>query len=153
MHECPAAVAAVAQLGKCLHIRGVHIPGIPLHLEEIPPSVPSYAAVDAAVAGIPSVAVYAVATAPEGMEYQLLEDEGVHLPHVPQRRAVTEGAAVQAMCDFRGLEVYMFFTGGDLLDAPEWTSRSIKGQIKDSQHDPGHFDIALALAEYAADQS
>lgn len=62
-----------------------------------------------------------------------------------------EGAAVQAMCDFRGLEVYMFFTGGDLLDAPEWTSRSIKGQIKDSQHDPGHFDIALALAEYAAD--
>ena len=61
-----------------------------------------------------------------------------------------EGAAVQAMCDFRGLDVYMFFTGGDLLDAPEWTSRSVEGQIKDSQHDPSHFDIALALAEYAA---
>lgn len=59
-----------------------------------------------------------------------------------------EGAAVQAVCDFRGLEVYMFFTSGDLLDALEWTDRREKGQIKHTQHDPGHFDIALALAEY-----
>lgn len=59
-----------------------------------------------------------------------------------------EGSAVQAVCDFRGLEVYMFFTGGDLLDAPEWTNRKEKGQIEHTQHDPGHFDIALALAEY-----
>ena len=59
-----------------------------------------------------------------------------------------EGAAVQAVCDFRGLEVYMFFTSGDLLDAPEWTDRKKKGQIEHTQHDPGHFDIALALAEY-----
>ena len=61
-----------------------------------------------------------------------------------------EGAAVQAVCDFRGLEVYMFFTGGDLLDAPEWTNRKEKDQIRDTQHDAGHFDIALALAEYVA---
>ena len=59
-----------------------------------------------------------------------------------------EGSAVQAVCDFRGLEVYMFFTSGDLLDAPEWTDRKKKGQIEHTQHDPGHFDIALALAEY-----
>ena len=59
-----------------------------------------------------------------------------------------EGSAVQAVCDFRGLEVYMFFTGGDLLDAPEWTNRKEKGQIRHTQHDSGHFDIALALAEY-----
>ncbi len=59
-----------------------------------------------------------------------------------------EGSAVQAVCDFRGYEVYMFFTGGDLLDAPEWTMRKEKGQIRHTQHDPGHFDIALALAEY-----
>ena len=59
-----------------------------------------------------------------------------------------EGAAVQAGCDFRGLEVYMFFTSGDLLDAPEWTNRTVQGQVKHTQHDPGHFDIALALAEY-----
>lgn len=61
-----------------------------------------------------------------------------------------EGAAVQAVCDFRGLEVYMFFTGGDLLDASEWTSRQEKDQIRHTQHDSGHFEIALALAEYAA---
>ena len=62
-----------------------------------------------------------------------------------------EGSAVQAVCDFRGYEVYMFFTGGDLLDAPEWTMRREKGQIRHTQHDPGHFEIALALAEYVAD--
>ena len=61
-----------------------------------------------------------------------------------------EGAAVQAVCDFRGLEVYMFFTGGDLLDAPEWTERRKKDQVAHTQHDSGHFEIALALAEYAA---
>ena len=62
-----------------------------------------------------------------------------------------EGSAVQAVCDFRGLEVYMFFTGGDLLDAPEWTARKEKGQIEHTQHDPGHFDIALGLACYVTD--
>lgn len=59
-----------------------------------------------------------------------------------------ECAALQAMCDFRGLEFYTFFTGGDLLDAPEWDTRHEKGEIKDTQHDSGHFNIALALAEY-----
>ena len=63
-----------------------------------------------------------------------------------------EGAAVQAVCDFRGYNVYMFFTSGDLLDAPEWTARIEKGQIKGTQHDSGHFEIALALAEYVAKQ-
>ena len=61
-----------------------------------------------------------------------------------------EGAAVQAVCDFRSLELYMFFTGGDLLDAPEWTQRREKDQIKHTQHDSGHFEIALALAEYVS---
>ena len=59
-----------------------------------------------------------------------------------------ECAAVQAMCDYRGLNAYFFFTCGDLLDAPEWDARKEKNQKKDTQHDPGHFDIALALAEY-----
>ena len=63
-----------------------------------------------------------------------------------------EASAVQAVCDFRGMEVYMFFTGGDLLDAPEWTDRKEKGQIRHTQHDAGHFDIALALAEYVTEQ-
>lgn len=57
-----------------------------------------------------------------------------------------ECAAVQAMCDFRGLELYAFFTGGDLLDAPEWDERG-KNYASGGQHDVGHFSIALALAD------
>lgn len=62
-----------------------------------------------------------------------------------------ECAAVQAMCDYRGLESYFFFTCGDLLDAPKWDTRVKKGQKNDTQHDPGHFDIALELACYVVD--
>lgn len=59
-----------------------------------------------------------------------------------------ECASLQAMCSFRGLELYQFFTSGDLLDAPKWDERKKPGQKKGTQHDVGHFDIALALAEY-----
>lgn len=62
-----------------------------------------------------------------------------------------ECAAVQAMCDFRGLDVYFFFTSGDLLDAPKWDERVKNNQIKHTQHDSGHFDIALELARYVAE--
>lgn len=62
-----------------------------------------------------------------------------------------ECAAVQAMCDFRGLNVYFFFTSGDLLDAPQWDERVKKNQIKHTQHDAGHFHIALELAMYVAE--
>ena len=58
-----------------------------------------------------------------------------------------ECAGVQAMCDFRGLDLYPFFTSGDLLDAPEWDERG-KNYTSGGQHDVGHFDIALALADY-----
>lgn len=59
-----------------------------------------------------------------------------------------ECAGLQAMCDFKGLDLYTFFTSGDLLDAPQWDSRRKEGQTKDTQHDVGHFDIALELAYY-----
>ena len=59
-----------------------------------------------------------------------------------------ECAALQAMCDFRGLNFYTFFTSGDLLDAPEWDQRHKAGEYKGTQHDAGHFDIALELARY-----
>lgn len=62
-----------------------------------------------------------------------------------------ECAAVQAMCDFRGFNAYFFFTCGDLLDAPEWDARVEKNQKKHTQHDPGHFEIALELACYVCD--
>ena len=59
-----------------------------------------------------------------------------------------ECAGIQAMCDFRGLDFYTFFTSGDLLDAPVWDKRHKDGEHKGTQHDPLHFDIALALADY-----
>lgn len=59
-----------------------------------------------------------------------------------------ECAGVQAMCDFRGLDFYTFFTSGDLLDAPEWDERCKPGEFAGTQHDSLHFDIALALADY-----
>lgn len=62
-----------------------------------------------------------------------------------------ECAAVQAMCDFRGLNAYFFFTSGDLLDAPKWDDRMQKNQVEATQHDSGHFDIALELARYIAE--
>jgi purine-nucleoside phosphorylase len=61
-----------------------------------------------------------------------------------------ECAWVQAMCDFRGLDLYPFFTSGDLLDAPEWDDRG-KNYSSGGQHDVGHFDIALALADYVTE--
>ena len=62
-----------------------------------------------------------------------------------------ECAGMQAMCDFRGLELYAFFTSGDLLDAPVWDQRHEKGEKTGTQHDVGHFGIALALADFVAE--
>jgi uridine phosphorylase len=59
-----------------------------------------------------------------------------------------ECAALQAMCDFRKLNLYVFFTSGDLLDAPKWDERRKKNEVQGTQHDSGHFDIALELARY-----
>ena len=57
-----------------------------------------------------------------------------------------ECSAIQAMCDFRGLELYYFLTSGDLLDAPEWDERHVDGEYAGTQHDTRHFDIAIELA-------
>lgn len=59
-----------------------------------------------------------------------------------------ECSAIQAMCDFRKLKPYIFFTSGDLLDAPKWESRRKEGEETGTQHDTGHFDIAIELANY-----
>ncbi len=63
-----------------------------------------------------------------------------------------ESAGIQAMCDFRGLNFYTFFTSGDLLDAPEWDERRKDGEHKGTQHDTLHFDIALELAVFVAEE-
>ena len=62
-----------------------------------------------------------------------------------------ECAGLQAMCDFRGLELYAFFISDDLLDAPKWDKRRKAGEIKGSQHDAGHFDIAIELAKFVSE--
>ena len=59
-----------------------------------------------------------------------------------------ECSGLQAVCDFRNLELYIFFTSGDLLDAPKWDKRHKDGEVQGTQHDTGHFDIALELANY-----
>ena len=60
-----------------------------------------------------------------------------------------ECSAIQAMCDFRKLDFYTFFSSGDLLDAPEWDDRKFnKSEVKGSQHDPILFEIAIRLANY-----
>ena len=59
-----------------------------------------------------------------------------------------ECSAMQAVCDFRGLELYYFLTSGDLLDSPEWDKRHVDGEFKGTQHDTRHFDIAIELADF-----
>jgi len=59
-----------------------------------------------------------------------------------------ESAGLQAMCNFRNLDLYMFFTSGDLLDAPKWDERHIDGEYSGTQHDTRHFEIALELTDY-----
>ena len=59
-----------------------------------------------------------------------------------------ECSAMQAVCDFRGLQLYYFLTSGDLLDTPEWDQRHAEGEYAGTQHDTRHFDIAIELAEY-----
>ena len=41
-----------------------------------------------------------------------------------------ECADLQAMCDFRGLNLYTFFTSGDLLDVPNGIPDEKKGKPK-----------------------
>lgn len=53
-----------------------------------------------------------------------------------------ECASLQAVCDFRNLDLYYFLTNGDLLDAPKWDTRD-KNKVN---HEYKYFDIALELA-------
>ena len=41
-----------------------------------------------------------------------------------------ESSAMQAVCDFRGMDLFVFFYAGDNLDLPEWDKRSLSGDVK-----------------------
>ena len=56
-----------------------------------------------------------------------------------------ESAGLQAVCDFRNIELYNFLIGCDLLDAPEWDKR-ILGETGEHAHQMKGFYLALELA-------
>ena len=41
-----------------------------------------------------------------------------------------EASALQAVCDFRGCELFIFFYAGDNLAGEKWDKRSLSGDIK-----------------------
>ena len=57
-----------------------------------------------------------------------------------------ECSAMQAVCDFRNVELYYFIVGGDLLDSPKWVNRSEDLGVPEN-HSLSKFYIALKLAE------
>jgi len=56
-----------------------------------------------------------------------------------------ECAGVQAVCNFRNLDLYDFLISGDLLDAPDW-DRRILGRDEERNHQLLNFYIALDIA-------
>lgn len=56
-----------------------------------------------------------------------------------------ECAALQAVCQYRGMEFYPFLYSGDLLDAQEWDVR-ILGSDNEYDHQMRNFCFALDLA-------
>lgn len=56
-----------------------------------------------------------------------------------------ECAAMQAMCDFRGVDFFQFFYAGDNLDSPLWDPRSLSGTTRLDDKEK----IALLAFEFA----
>ena len=55
-----------------------------------------------------------------------------------------ECSAMQAVCNFRNINLYYFLLPGDMLDAPKWDN----DKRHDANHHVNNFDIALQLAMY-----
>lgn len=56
-----------------------------------------------------------------------------------------ECSAVQAMCDFRGVDFFQFLYAGDNLDHPKWDPRSLSGHTRLSEKEK----IAMLAVELA----
>ena len=56
-----------------------------------------------------------------------------------------ECAAVQALCDFRGVEFFQFLYAGDNLDHPQWDPRSLSGHARLSEKEK----LAMLAMEFA----
>ena len=60
-----------------------------------------------------------------------------------------ECSALQAVCDYRNIELYYFLSSGDLLDSPKWDTRIVdKNDYRGTQHDSRLIDIAIELADF-----
>jgi len=76
--------------------------------------------------------------------------------HLAKRRAEgciavdMECAGLQALCDFRGYQYYIFFYTGDLLDAPAWERRILDSGSLEADHQLAAFRVALEIARRAA---
>jgi len=57
-----------------------------------------------------------------------------------------ECAAMQALCDFRGVDFFQFLYAGDNLDHSNWEPRSLSGTVKLDEKQK----IALLAFELAA---
>lgn len=57
-----------------------------------------------------------------------------------------EVAALQAVCDFRGIDLFTFFYAADNLDSEEWDKRSLSGSSKIDKKIT-IMELALSLAE------
>lgn len=57
-----------------------------------------------------------------------------------------ECAGLQAICNYRNLELYQFFFGGDLLSDADW-SRGSLGTKTEKDNQINCFDLALKIAE------
>ena len=56
-----------------------------------------------------------------------------------------ECAGAQAVCDFRGFELYYFLFSSDLLDAEEWEGRTL-GEEEEQTHLSTSFHIVREMA-------
>ena len=57
-----------------------------------------------------------------------------------------ECASLQAVCKFRGIQLYYFFMGDDLLDAPVWVDRISEPLEANTKHDFQYFELAVKMA-------
>lgn len=66
-----------------------------------------------------------------------------------------ECAAMQAMCDLRGVEFFQFFYAGDNLDHSKWDPRSLGGKVRLDDKEKIAllaFELARRIEQVCADQ-
>ena len=63
-----------------------------------------------------------------------------------------ECSAMQAVCDFRNIELFYFLSCGDLLDCPKWDKRNPQNGYEGTQHDVRLVNLAIDLAKFILEE-